>query len=136
MIAILVSVISALAALSGVVFSYRLTKLREHDAEWRKLRLDRYNEFLKAFSATIRNQATLEDRIKYADAVNNLTLVAPGQVLTALYRLQDSIGSLTEGVSKKSAEAYASDLIHAMRDDVRPLTSENDRHIILRMMSP
>lgn len=111
---------AALAAIGSVVATYYYTKRREHEAEWRKLRLDRYQEFLRALSVVVRPGYSYDDREKYADAVNNLTLVAPRDVLNALYRYQDAVSRLSEDIPQEETAMAVSDLVNAMRNDVQP----------------
>jgi hypothetical protein len=134
MTSVVAACVTALAAILSVVATYYLAKRRELEAEWRKLRLERYQDFLKSFSTVIRSGASQEDRARYADAVNNLTLVAPSSVLRALYAFQDAVGQLSGDTPQAEAEAAASGLVHAMRIDVRPGFAGQENQMRLRFL--
>ncbi len=59
------------------VVTYVLTKKREHEADWRKAKLEHYREYVAALSAVVQGrEITPSAQARYADAVNALTLVA------------------------------------------------------------
>ena len=74
---ILTAVIAAATALTVAGFTNYLTKARERESEWRKLKLERYREYVSALSGIVEGSATSEAHKRYADAVNELQLVAP-----------------------------------------------------------
>jgi hypothetical protein len=84
--------ISAIAALLGgvvvAIANYYLSLKREHEADWRKLKFERYQEYIVALSGVVQGRETLEAKLRYADAVNSLSLVAPQTVLSALQAFQ------------------------------------------------
>lgn len=136
MIPIIAAVVSAIATVAVALLTYVLTKRREQEAEWRKLRLERYQQYLAAFSAVVRTKPTSDDRERYADAANNLSLMAPPTVLRALYRFQDAVSRLGEGIPQAEAEEAASALLHAMRADVQPAGEIPISSLTIRFHSP
>jgi Zn-dependent protease with chaperone function len=50
--------ISAVAALLVAVVTSVLSRRREREADWRKLRFEQYEEFIQALSGVVRDHAT------------------------------------------------------------------------------
>lgn len=67
--------------------THLLTKKREREAEWRKMKVDLYKEYISALSRQMNNLQAAQT--VYLDAIIVLALVAPLNVLKA------SISSLT-----------------------------------------
>ena len=68
---------SAVTAILAVIVTYILTKRREHEADWRKLKFAQYQEFVLALSGIVDERATSVSQARYSDAVNSMALVAP-----------------------------------------------------------
>lgn len=81
---IIVAVISAAAALLASALTFYLTKQKEREAEWRKQKLDHYKEFMAALNGIAAKEAKIEDRIRFAEAANNLWLIGAPKLLVAL----------------------------------------------------
>lgn len=97
--------------------TYFLTRRREHEADWRKLKLERYTEYASALSAVVqRTGVTAEDHARYANAVNSISLVAPATVLAKLYAFQDGLAS----GSGARADELLNQLLHVIRRDIDP----------------
>lgn len=111
--------VTGFLAIVGVAVGAVLTRRREHDADWRKYKLEHYREYMAALSGIVegRNiEATAHER--YADAVNALMLVASGRVLKALNALLVETSSPQR--SRKAHDRLLDVLLRAMRDDVQP----------------
>jgi Zn-dependent protease with chaperone function len=80
-----------IVAFVTAVITYLLTRRREHEADWRKLKFGQYQEFVLALSEIVELQSTHEKQVRYANAVNSMSLVAPISVLNALRQFQDEI---------------------------------------------
>jgi hypothetical protein len=134
---LLVAVISSVSVLTGAVvtagLTYLLTKRRERDADWRKIKLDLYKAYVIALSGVVRQNRTLEDQTKYADAVNSLTLVASPSVLKALYAFQDEASR--HGVDDE-LEKRRDDLLIALRQDIDPSHSRKAADFSFRFLAP
>ena len=75
--ALLTGVVTGCLAIVGVILTSYLTRKREHDADWRKTKLEHYREYVAALSGVIEGRsipAAAHER--YADALNALALVA------------------------------------------------------------
>jgi hypothetical protein len=119
-----------LAAISGATtvtvaavtagLTYVLTKRREREADWRKLKLDHYKEYMSALSGIVEGRDTPEGHIRYVDAVNNLTLVASSQVLRALYVYMDHTTSRNMDKNREHHDELLTILVNALRKDIYP----------------
>jgi protein required for attachment to host cells len=100
--------------------TYLFTKHREREADWRKMKLDLYKEYVAALSGIVEGRDTPEGHIRYADAVNSLTLVASPQVLKALYAYLDYTISRNTDKSRESHDEFLTGLVKTLRRDVYP----------------
>jgi len=125
----LTALISGSAAVVVAAVTYAFTKRREQEAVWRDLKLKHYQEYIAALSATVGAKATPEIRARYADAGNTLSLVAPPEVLRALYAFQDEISLKGPAKDRFRHDARLTDLMRAMRADAQaglPASEESD----------
>lgn len=113
--------ISAIAAVAAVVITYVLTRRREHEADWRKLRFDQYREFIVALSGVTEGRATPEAHRRYTDAFNSMALVAPLSVLRPLRAYQNEITyrNAANRTQETHDQAFNA-LVRALRADVYP----------------
>jgi hypothetical protein len=109
-----------------VGLTYSLTKKREREAEWRRLKLDHYREFLLALSGIVENRATRQAHARYADAHNALIMVAPGRVITKLYAFLDETSYRNRERTQERHDELFSELVSAIRCDVQPGPIGND----------
>ncbi|MBT0666277.1 hypothetical protein KI809_18355 [Geobacter pelophilus] len=131
---ILAAVISAGAAIIVVALTNYFAKRREHAADWRKMKLELYREYILALSGVVEERSTAEAQAKYSDAVNSLLLVAPPAIMNALdaflaytsYRNQD------KDVSRHDQLLGA--LIKAMRADLQPTYKSEDTGLSFRLL--
>ena len=65
---------SALTAIVSVVVTYLLTRKRAHEAEWRKVKLGQYQEYVIAVSGIVQGRSTPETQRCHADAANSMSL--------------------------------------------------------------
>lgn len=75
--------LSVLAALVTVVLTHYFGRKRDREADWRKMKLEHYKEYVAALSGTVHHPMDSTVQRRHSDAVNSLTLVAPTKVLTA-----------------------------------------------------
>lgn len=123
---IVTTAITALAAIIAVFVTYALTRKREHEGDWRKLKLEQYQEFVLALSGVVRERATPEAQRRYADAVNSMMLVAPAVVLVRLQAFQDEISYVNKGRTLERHDQALHELFQAMRQDVHPSKLEDE----------
>jgi hypothetical protein len=118
------------AALSAIL-TYVLTQRKERDADWRKVKLDLYRTYVLALSGVVKHNKTPEDQVKYADALNSLTLVASPAVLRVLYAFQDAVAKGDDAVDERFNL-----LMSALRLDIHPAANEGADAPSFRFMSP
>lgn len=110
--------ISAAAAIIAVIITYVLTKKREHESDWRKLKFNQYQEFVLALSGIVRERATPDGQRRYADALNSMALVAPYNVLTALRAFQKETSYRNDRKNDEKHDFLLDTLLRSMREDV------------------
>lgn len=117
-------VISAVASVCGaiiaVIVTYILTKRREHEGDWRKLKFAQYQEFVLALSGIVNERSTFAGQARYSDAVNSMALIAPMNVLHALTAFQSEISFRNEHRSDERHDQLLDPLFRAMRADIHP----------------
>jgi hypothetical protein len=84
---VLTAIISGATAIIVAALSYSLTMRREREAEWRKVKLDHYREYIAGLSGIVNERGTPLSQARNSDAVNALLLVAPTEVLRALCKV-------------------------------------------------
>lgn len=131
--AFLTIVISPAVAVAVVVLTYFLTKKKEREVDWRKVKLDLYKAYVIALSGVVKLNKTHDDQAKYADAVNSLTLVAPPTVLRALYAFQDEVAGQN---TDSDLESRLHSLLSALRQDIDPLFRGKSGDLAFRFMAP
>ena len=66
------AVVSAVTALLVAAITSALTRRREREADWRRLKLERYQELVVALSGIVKERSTAEAQSRFADACNSL----------------------------------------------------------------
>ncbi len=130
--ALIAGTISLIGIVVSVVTSNVLGKKRDHEADWRKMKLEHYREFIAAHSAAVHSAADIPAKRRYADAVNSLTLVAPPQVLAALYSHQSETSERNSERSLNQVEKTLSNLLRLMRRDCQPKPPLDDSDFIFK----
>lgn len=133
------AVIAALAsggfALLGVVVTSVLAKRREHEADWRKTKIEHYQEYVTALSGIISGRSTPTAQERYADAVNALALVASPAVLNAVHAFQNEISYRNTSRSDERHDELLHHALLAMRDDVQP-ARDSKGSLAFRFLAP
>lgn len=83
-IPIVVAIITATAGLLASALTFFLTKTKGREADWRAQKLEHYKAFMVALNAIVGPSALAEDRVRFANAANNLFLIGSKDVLVAL----------------------------------------------------
>jgi hypothetical protein len=117
--------ISLITAILTAVVTSVLTRRREHQADWRRLKFAQYQEFVLALSGIVEGRATPEGHRRYTDAVNSMTLIASSPVLTALSEFQAEI-SFANVERSATKHDRLDQLFRAMRTDLHPERGAND----------
>jgi hypothetical protein len=113
--------VSLITAILTAYLTSRFTRLREWEADWRRLKLARYQEFVDATSGLMEGRCTDATIVRFHDAANSLQLVASRPVLEALWRFLDANSYRNPDRSIELSDQALDDLMRAMRRDVRPM---------------
>ncbi|MBJ6802769.1 hypothetical protein [Geomonas propionica] len=131
--ATMTAVISAGTALVAVGLTNYFTKKREHEADWRKMKLERYREYILALSANVEERVTPEGQARYSDAVNSLQLVAPPSVLHALEAFIAHTSYRNPDKDINRHDGLLSALMREMRMNLRP-SGHDDENLRFRLL--
>jgi hypothetical protein len=115
---IVVAIIAAIAALAGTAISFFLTKAKEREATWRSQKLDHYKAFMAGLNAMVGPPASVEDRVRFADAANNIFLVGSREVLMALRGFLDETADSNPHRDTARHDRLLTDLVVAIRKDI------------------
>jgi hypothetical protein len=133
----LTTLLTASASIIGIIISaiitYFLTKRREAELEWRKLKLSHYQEFMNALSGIVTNRSSPENQARFADARNAMNLVAPPRVLTKLRAFGDQISPRAHP-NIEEHDRLLSDLLRSMRRDIHPQTPRDSRDFMFSLL--
>lgn len=118
--------VSAATALIAVVVTNVLTRRREHEADWRKLKLAHYQQFVAALSAITEGRCTSDAMRQYTDAVNAMSLIAPMGVLNALMSFQEETSYKNDKRNAAEHDRLLNLLVRAIRADIQPSHLRDD----------
>jgi hypothetical protein len=130
---VIVALISGAVAILGIVFGYILNKRREREAEWRKLKLEHYKDYVAALSGIVNHTSGNLEQTRYSNAFNGLTLVAPPPVLKTLYAFQQESSIGNKNKSRERNLALMEEMLREIRKDVHPF-APNDEVIGIYMI--
>jgi hypothetical protein len=99
--------------------NYFFSRKRDHEADWRKMKLEQYKEYVAAFSKAAGEVTDPTDQQRYTDATASLLLVAPSSVLIALKNFRDGIGS-KDSMNDRDKWGLWNSFMRAMRKDCHP----------------
>jgi len=128
------TVITAGTAVVVVALTNYFAKSREHEADWRKMKLERYREYILALSGTVEERDSAETQARYSDAVNSLQLVAPPFVLLALNDFLEHTSFRNPDRSIERHDLLLSILIRSMRQDLQPRYKGKDESLTFRLL--
>lgn len=112
--------VSLITAILTAFLTSRFTRRREWEADWRRLKLARYQEFIDAASQFVEGRITEATSVRFHDAANSIQLVASPSVLEALWCFLDANSFRNpKRTAEQSAQALDA-LVRAIRQDVRP----------------
>ena len=116
--AMIATVISAAAAIIASVFTIYLTKKKEREAEWRAKKLSYYEEFFAAASGIVGKTSPPPTKVRFANAVNNLHLIASQNVIAALHNFCDEIAFSNKDRATDRHDELWSKLVWQIRNDL------------------
>jgi hypothetical protein len=130
---VITSVISMFSAVLAAGLTAMLTRRREHEGDWRKLKHATYQEYISALSGIVDGRATAEAHRRHADAVNSLLLVAPEEVLSARDTYLAATASGRPAISRAEHDRLLNALLRALRQDIHPKARVSaEYHFFLR----
>jgi hypothetical protein len=115
---IIVAVITAIAGVFATALTFYLTRRKEREADWRTQKLSHYKEFMAALNAIVGPPATTEEKVRFANAANNIFLVGSPAVLIALRNYLDETAESNASKSVDRHDKTLTALIFAVRDDI------------------
>ncbi|MBU3887592.1 hypothetical protein [Methylosinus sp. KRF6] len=120
------TVITAIAGLIAVIVTATLTRRREHEADWRKLKLAQYQQFILALSGIVEGRSTPESMRQWTDAVNAMSLIAPMSVLKALRAYQEEVSFTNQHRTREAHDRLLNALLRELRRDIHPSGTDDD----------
>ncbi|QBR71265.1 hypothetical protein CU048_08190 [Beijerinckiaceae bacterium] len=126
--------VSAVTALIAVVITYFLTRRREHEADWRKIKLEQYQNFMFALSSNVEGRANPDAMRQYTDTVNTMSLIAPMPVLRALRDFQDEISCKNPQRTEEAHDRLLNTLVRELRADIQPSDPKDDPGFKFRLL--
>jgi len=120
--AVLAILITALTAGS----TYYLTRRRELESDWRKIRFELYREFTVSVAGIVDGRSTPDSEIRYHDAFNTLGLVASFNVLRTSQEFQLEISPSNASRTQASHDIKYTNMIKAFRQDLSPGVAQGD----------
>jgi len=117
---VLTSLLSALVALATIFVTNYLTRRRELEADWRKLKLVQYQNLIVSFSGIEKSRYTEDTLRVFTDAVNAMSLIGSPSVLRALDQYLKANAYNHPGRNDAEIAELYNLLIHALRDDIGP----------------
>jgi hypothetical protein len=123
------ALVSGAVALGTVTFTQALAhyfgRKRDQEADWRRLKLEHYKEYVAALSGIVCSSDAAAHR-RYRDAANSLNLVAPPKVLIALQAFLDETSVKNRNRTDSKYESLFSQLMRYMREDCHPKLPNDD----------
>ncbi len=115
---IIVAIIAAITTIAAGALTFFLTKAKEREATWRSQKLDHYKAFMIALNAVVGPPPSLEDRVRFADASNNIFLVGSREVLVALRAFLDETADSKPQLDVSRHDQLLTALVVAIRKDI------------------
>jgi hypothetical protein len=113
------TLVSAFALIVASAVTIYLTKQKEREAAWRDKRLQYYEEFFAAGSGIVGDKALPVAKVRFANAVNNLHLIASNDVLKALHEFCDEIAESNRRREADRHDILWSRLVWEIRNDLK-----------------
>ena len=114
--------------------TYFFSRKRDHEADWRKMKLEQYKEYVAALSGTVHHPFDSAVQRRYSDAVNSMGLVASPSVLIALYSLLDETSFSNKNPTPQKYDSLLSSLMREMREDSHPESPKDNPEFIFRTL--
>jgi hypothetical protein len=119
-VALLVAAISGAVSIAVAIVSYLLTKRKEREVDWNKVKLEYYREYMSAVAGMVEGRDTVESHVRYTDAFNTIALVASPAVLDAVKAYQDEISTRNTARNDQRHDELLSHVVNTLRLDLVP----------------
>jgi hypothetical protein len=130
------ALISAAGAFLVAVAGYLFSKHAEREAAWRSEKLTHYKALLASRNGIFEGQSTEEGQRAFAHACNDILLFAPKSVIDALFRYQEESRASNPQKTQQSHDNRLSDLLLAIRRDLRVSPADNPVNFRVRLWVP
>jgi len=87
---ITITFITATASILVAVLGYLFSKYKDREADWRRKKLEMYQELFEAISGIVKEDSTSEAQRKFAKSCNTIGLIASVDVILALQEMQEA----------------------------------------------
>ncbi|WP_320043771.1 hypothetical protein [uncultured Desulfobacter sp.] len=85
-----IAFITAIASILVAILGYLFSKYKDREADWRRKKLEMYQELFEAISGIVKEDATPEAQMKFARSCNTIGLIASVDVILALQKMQEA----------------------------------------------
>ena len=85
---ITITLITAFVSIIVAVLGYLFSKYKEREADWRRKKLEMYQELFEAISGIVREDSTPEAQRRFAKSCNTIGLIASVDVILAAQEMQ------------------------------------------------
>ena len=127
--------IPVIVVVLGAGLTYFFTKRREREADWRKVKLEYYREYIASVAGMVEGRATPESHLRYTDAVNTIPLVASPSVLKAIYAYEDEISVRNTERSDSRHDELLNRVVHALRQDISDVPDREGEYPAFRLIT-
>jgi len=112
------AVVGGVLSIVVTVIGFLFAKWKEREADQRKFKSEKYQEFVAALNGVVGKDSTPEGQRRFNAAINSLILVAPWPVLRALYKFRDEIGASNPSKTRERHDLLLSSLMWEIREDL------------------
>lgn len=116
------AIITASASILVAALSFYWTKKKEMEADWRKKKLEMYDQLFSALAGIVDGNVTQESRVEFAKATNTIGLIASVDVINAMEQLRFATKPENRGMHD---EALTKFVIAVRKDLGLPLITDN-----------
>ncbi|MCE5322990.1 hypothetical protein LLG46_06710 [bacterium] len=114
--------------------TYYFTRKKEIEADWRKRKLEHYNELLSAISDVAIDNNSRDAHLRMAQAFNTVGLAAPQYVIDAFLAFWDGISNSKGHILKEEHDLLLSQFIRAIRRDIGILPIDEPKTFAFRLL--
>lgn len=109
---ITIALIAAAASVLVAVLGYLFSKYKEREADWRRKKLEMYQELFEAISGIVKEDSTPEAQRRFAKSCNTIGLIASVDVIRALQEMQEA------SKTGLNHDQILTNLLHTVREDL------------------